>query len=218
MEQLVLEYTRRTPKGTCAAQRLRREGRVPGILYGHKQDAIPLSVDRDDFEHVVCEGQRALTLQDGPRSEMAFVKDLQYDALGSDIVHVDFTRVAADEKVQVSVPIELVGQPKGVIDGGVLDQVSREANIECLAIAIPEVIRVHIEDMEIDQPLHSRDLPVEEGFTVLDQPESVVAVIHPPRVEEEDEVEEDAEDLSSEPEIIGREEADDESATEDAPE
>ena len=214
MEQQVLEYTRRTPKGTGTARRLRRDGRVPGILYGHKQDPVPLSVDRDDFEHFLREGQRALTLQDGPRSEMAMVKDLQYDALGSDIVHVDFARIAADEKVQVSVPVELVGQAKGVVDGGVLDQVAREVNVECLAIAIPEVIRVPIGDLEIDQPLHVRDLPVDEGFTVLDQPEGVVAVIHPPRAEEEEEGEEVPEDLSSEPEVIRREEAGDEPAEE----
>ena len=219
MEQQVLEYTRRTPKGTCAVRRLRREGRLPGVLYGHKQDAVPLSVDQESFEQFLREGSRTLTLQDGPRSEMALVKDLQYDALGSAVVHVDFTRIAADETVQVSVPVELVGQAKGVVDGGVLDQVAREASVECLAIAIPEVIRLHIQDMEIDQALHVRDLPVDQGITLLDPPENVVVVIHPPRVEEEEEeAEEGAEDLSAEPEIIGRAEAEEDPAEEKAPE
>lgn len=204
MEQRVLDYTRRTPKGSGAARKLRREGRLPGVLYGHKQDTVPLTVDKDEFGALLHSGHRTMTLQDGPRSEMALVKAIQYDPLGSHIIHVDFTRVALDEKVQVTVPIDFAGQPKGVSEGGVLDQVAKDVNVECLATAIPESIRVNIQHLEIDQSLHFKELPAEDGITILDDPENVVAVIHPPRVVEE-EAEEEAEEAVAEPEVIGRE-------------
>lgn len=204
MEQNVLDYTRRTPKGSAGARRLRRQGRLPGVLYGHKQDAVPLDVDREQFEAIFRSGRQTVTLQDGPRSEMALVKEVQHDPLGSDIVHVDFARVALDEKVRVTVPIDFSGQPKGVSDGGVLDQVAKEVNVECLATAIPESIRVNVQHMEIDQSLHFGELTIADGIIVLDDPEGVVAVVHPPRVVEEAEAEAEGEEPVAEPEVIGR--------------
>jgi len=205
MEQIILEYTRRTPKGTAAARRLRGEGRVPGILYGHKEDPVPLSVDRDAFETVLLHGHRTLTLQDGPQSEMALVKELQYDAMGDDLIHVDFARVAEDESVEVAVSIELHGTPKGAAEGGVIDQVMRKLNVECRVVAIPDSIRVDVDHLDIDQSLHIRDMVVDPDIKVLDDPDGVVVVVHAPRVVEEEEAEEvEPEDLSAEPEVIGR--------------
>ena len=205
MEQLVLDYTRRTPKGSGAAKRLRRDGTIPGILYGHKQDPVPLSLPQEELVAALREGRQMVTLQDGPRSEMALIKDIQYDSLGSSIIHVDFSRVALDEKVAVSVSIELSGTPKGLTEGGVLDHVAKELNVECLATAIPEVIRISVAEMEIDQALHVSDLPLPDGVVATDDAESVVVVLHPPRVEEEEEEEEaEAAEESDEPEVIGR--------------
>jgi len=217
MEQVILEYTRRTPKGTAAASRLRGEGRVPGILYGHKLDPVPLSVDKDALESFLQQGHRILTLQDGPQSEMALLKALQYDAMGDDLIHADFARVAEDERVEVAVPILLHGTPKGAAEGGVLDHVARELHIECSVVAIPESFRIDVDDLEIEQSLHVSDLAIDPGIKVLDDLEGVVVVMHPPRVVEETEAEEeDLADLSTEPEIIGRKpEEEDEEAPEE---
>lgn len=219
MEQIILEYTRRTPKGTAAASRLRGEGRVPGILYGHKLDPVPLSVDKEALESFLQHGYRTLTLQDGPQSEMALLKALQYDAMGDDLIHADFARVAEDERVQVAVPILLHGTPKGAAEGGVLDHVARELHIECRVVAIPESIRIDVDDLEIEQSLHISDLVTDPDIKILDDPEGVVVVLHPPRVVEVEETEEaELEDLSAEPEIIGRkpEEEDEEEPEEGA--
>ena len=205
MEKYVLEYVRRTPKGTGAARRLRREGRVPGILYGHNQDTVPLALDVDSFQAFLRSGNRAVTLRDGPRAEMALVKDVQHDALGSEVVHVDFARVDSDERVQVSVPVELHGTPKGAAEGGVVDQVQHELNIECLVFAIPESIRAEIAGLDIEESLNVRDLAPPEGVALLDDPDTVVVVVHAPRVEEEAEEEAEGAEAAAEPEVIGRE-------------
>ncbi len=207
MEQYVLEYTRRTPKGTGGARQLRRDGILPGILYGHGEDPVPLAIKSDDLMAFLREGQMTLTLQDGPRSELALVKEVQYDALGSDVIHVDFARVDADERVQVAVPIATHGTAKGAQEGGMVDQILHELNVECRALAIPESIRAEITELDIDQSLTVADLEVPEDVTVLDDLEATVIVVHPPRAEEgEAEAEEIAED-GSEPEVIGREDA-----------
>ncbi len=205
METYTLEYVRRTPQGTRAARRLRREGMLPGVLYGHRKDVVPLAVKADQFEAFLRSGQRMVTLQDGPVSEMALVKEVQHDALGTDIVHVDFARVDPDERVEVTVPVELHGEAKGAKEGGMVDQVLHELKIECRALAIPETFRVDVTELEIEQSLHVRDIEPPEGVKLLDDPDSVIVVVHPPRAAETPEEEAEAGEETAEPEVIGRE-------------
>jgi large subunit ribosomal protein L25 len=136
--------------------------------------------------------------------EKALIRDLQWDHMGHDILHVDFARVAADERITVDVRLELKGTAPGVTAGGVLDQPLHNLEVECLAIAIPESIRVNVGELQIDQSIKVRDLVLPAGVTTNIDPEAVVVIVHPPRLEEEAAPAAPTEGEQAEPEVIGR--------------
>ena len=140
---------------------------------------------------------------DTGKVEKALIRDLQWDPLGHDILHVDFARVAADERITVDVRLELKGTAPGVTAGGNLDQPLHNLEVECLAIAIPESIRVNVSELQIDSVLKVRDLVLPPGVTTKIDPDTVVVIVHPPIVEEEA-APAAAEAEQAEPEVIGR--------------
>ena len=147
------------------------------------------------------------------KSEKVLVKEVQYDHLGLEILHVDFARVSLDEKVEVTVPLELKGEPKGEAEGAVLQQIISELEIECLVTDIPEVIRHNVSDMEKDSVLHIKDLKLPPGVRVLQDEDLIVATV---KEIAEAEPTEAAEGTTAEPEVIGRKAED--AAGEDAAE
>jgi large subunit ribosomal protein L25 len=130
---------------------------------------------------------------------------VQWDHLGKDLLHVDFARVAADERIVLTVPIELRGTAPGVTAGGVLDQPIHTLSIECLAISIPDTIRVNIGELQIGSAIHVRDLALPAGVKAMSDPEAIVVQVKQPVAEEEAPVAAEAAE-AAEPEVIGAKE------------
>jgi large subunit ribosomal protein L25 len=204
MERTTLQAEKREELGTRAAQRMRSAGRVPVVLYGHQRDTVHLSVDLKELEHLLHSGTRMVELDIGGTTEPALMKDLQYDAMGDEILHLDLARVSMDEKVQVTVPVELHGTPKGVLSGGTLDFVLQDIEVECLASDIPEHIVLEVAGLDIGDVVHVRELPAPEGVEFTIDGDAPVVTIHAPVTIEVEEEEVAPVDMQAEPEVIGR--------------
>jgi large subunit ribosomal protein L25 len=170
----------RTTTGSRAAKKVRKLGLIPGVIYGHKEAVVPVSVPAKELHHaIVVQHARTLEIGLNGKNETVLIRELQWDHLGKEMVHVDFWRISKDEKVKVVVPVELRGTPK-TTGGGVLDQPFHALHIECLATAIPESIRIEITGLLLGSPVHVRDLKLPEGVKVLESPESVVVQLKLP--------------------------------------
>lgn len=193
----------RKAAGSRAAARLRRAGKLPAIVYGHKQDPEPVALDRHAVELQLKHGAHLVTLDLGGKTQPCLFKDAQYDHLGMSLMHLDLARVDLTERVTVRVPLELRGTPKGVADGGVLRQELMELEVECLVTSIPDVIKVNVNDLALDQVLHVSELTLDEGISAITDAESVVATVRPPLVQAEPVPGAPAEG-AAEPEVIAK--------------
>src|SRR3954452_716725 len=133
----------RAELGSRANKRLRDRGLVPGVVYGHKEAVVPVTLPRKELVGHLNHGAHVFDLAFDGRSEKVLVKEVQYDHLGIEVIHVDFARVSLDERVEVTVPIELKGEPN-TDEGGVVTQVINELEVECLVTDIPDKIVVNI--------------------------------------------------------------------------
>src|SRR5207302_8228485 len=122
----------RSELGSRANKRLRDGGLVPGVIYGHKEAVVPVTLPKKELVNHINKGAHLFDLSVDGKSEKVLVKEVQYDHLGIEVLHVDFARVSLDEKVEITVPLELKGTPKGEADGGVLQQVISQLEVECL--------------------------------------------------------------------------------------
>jgi large subunit ribosomal protein L25 len=172
----------RKAAGSRAAERLRRSGKLPGIVYGHKQDPVPVVLDRHTLQMHLDHGAHLLQLDMGGKSQPCLVKDAQYDHLGATLVHLDLARVDLSERVKVHVPIELRGIPKGIAEGGVLNPGLSDLEIECVVASIPEKIRVDVSHLALNTVMYVKDLKLAGGVTAVTDGESVVATVKPPHV------------------------------------
>jgi len=198
-----LKVIGRDKLGTRAARRLREQDLVPGIIYGHGQPTEPVCVPRHDIELAIQHGERLISADLDNKEANFLIKDVQYDYLGHSILHVDLTRVRLDERVQVTVPIELRGTPVGVdAEDGVLAKLLQELKLECLVTSIPEEIRASVAQLHVNESLRVSDLELPEGVKVLDDPDMVVASV---TIVAEEEVVPAAEapEAGAEPEVIG---------------
>ncbi len=196
----VLKATNRDDLGTRKSRRLRKAGKIPAIIYGHKKDAVAVTLEKHDIELVVLHGQRMIEIDLDGRTENVLLKDVQYDTFGQHVLHVDLTRVNLDERVQVTVPIVLRGTPAGAKEDGVLNQITSELSIECVVTSIPEDIRASVAELNVGDSLLVKDLSLPEGATVLDDPETTVCTVTI-IAEEVEEVE--VAEGAAEPEVIG---------------
>src|SRR6476659_2447129 len=130
--------------GSRANKRLRDSGFIPGVIYGHKEAVVPVTLPKKETVNHLEHGAHVFNLALDGKSETVLVKEVQYDHLGIEVIHVDFARVSLDEKVEVTVPLALKGDPKGEADGGVLQQILAELEIECLVTEIPDAIRHNV--------------------------------------------------------------------------
>ena len=198
----------RSELGTRANRRLRDSGLLPGVIYGHKEAVVPVTLPRKQVVEHLNHGAHLFDLSLDGKSEKVLVKEVQYDHLGIEVIHVDFARVSLDEKVKVTVPVELKGTPKGEADGGVLQQIINELEVECLVTEIPEAIRHNVNEMALNDVVHIKDLKLPQGVKVLQDGDLIVATVKeilevvPAAVEEG----------AAEPEVIGRKPAEGEEA------
>jgi large subunit ribosomal protein L25 len=176
-EAVTLKTEPRKGKGTRDAVRQRKTGRIPAIVYGHKETPASVTVSRDELATALRQHARTVQLQVDGKSETALIQQVQHDHLGSTILHVDFRRVSADERVRTMVEIELRGNAPGATGGGVLDQPLHKIHIECPAMAIPESIRVKIDSLLLGQAIHVKELELPPGVKALDDPDLVVVQV-----------------------------------------
>jgi large subunit ribosomal protein L25 len=182
-ETAKLKTEPRTGSGSRHAGKLRKTGRLPAIVYGHKEANVAVSVSYDELDRLIrVQHARVLELEVGGKTETVLVRDLQWDHLGRFMLHVDFARVSASDRVKVTVPVELRNSPKAT-GGGVLDQPLHTLHVECSPTAIPESIRIDITNLTLGAPIHVRELPLPEGVTVLEAPEAVVVQLKLPGAE-----------------------------------
>jgi large subunit ribosomal protein L25 len=203
MEIVEIQAESRPAAGRRVCRRLRREGKLPAVLYGRGEDNVMLTLDQLEMEHLISSHTFVARVSWDGRSEDVQIKDFQYDALGDHLLHVDFVRISLTEKLTVAVPIETEGDPVGVEAGGVLTQELYELEIECLPTNIPDQLVIQIGHLEINDTARVEEIELPEGVTTEVDPDTVVVVVAPP-VEEEEE-EEMPEDILAEPELIGRE-------------
>jgi len=190
---------RRGVTGTAAVKALRCRGQVPAVIYGHGGDSIPLSVDEGALTTVLQSGAHVVTIELEGAEQQALIKEVQYDAFGQKLLHVAFARVTLDERIVLELPIELHGDAKGALQGGVLEQPLHLVEVECLAANVPDNIRVEVAEMDIGDSVHVRDLTLPPGVKALENPDEVVVIIHPPRKVEEVAA---PEEVPAEPEVI----------------
>src|SRR5918996_2095477 len=199
-ERIKLQVTERERRGSADARRLRREGFIPGVLYGNGKKPYAICIPERELRRVLtgAGGLHAILdvfLEGQKTTHASILKDYQQDPIRGHISHFDLQEVRLDQPIQASVTVQLVGEPAGAKEGGVLSQVQREINVEALPMEIPEHIDLDVSGMHIGDALRIADLPSIEGVTFLDDPEgTVLATVTPPTVVVEPEVEEELEE------------------------
>ena len=220
MATVQLNAAVRANAGKGAARVLRSQGQIPAVIYGHKREPQPLSINARDLskllEHIVAESTVIELNLDGTTSK-TLIREIQRHPFKRQILHVDFQELVAGEKVIVRIPIVLQGVPDGVrLGGGILDQTMRELEIKVDPADIPNHIETDVTALQIGGSLHVRDLTVPEGVEILDDKDDAVCVVAAPRAVIEAtpaaEVVEGAEGAVAEPEVIGKAKTDEEEA------
>jgi len=196
----VLQVEKREQMGSRATRRLRQSGLVPAVLYGHGQETESLSIPVDQVKMLLRHHSRTVELS-GAIKETAMVRDMQWDPLGIDVLHLDLMRVNLTEKVDVTVAIHVHGEAAGVREGGVLIENRHEVDIRCSAGSIPESLTVHVADLKLGETLLASDLELPEGVELVTPGDSPIVHVEEVRAEEPAE---DAGESMAEPEMIGR--------------
>lgn len=197
--EFTLNAEARDDAGRGASRRLRRQGKVPAILYGGDAKALPLTLDHNELIHnlhVEAFHSHVLTVNVGKKKEQAILKDVQHHPFKNEVLHVDLLRVKAGQKLHVTIPLHFVGADKspGVKEGGVFSRSLVEVEVVCLPKDIPEYLELDVSDLEIGDSRHLTDIKLPEGVEILalihgdvHEHDSAVAAVHHPRVTEEEE-------------------------------
>jgi len=211
---MVLKAEVREHTGSKHAAKVRDEGRIPAVIYGHKQEAVAISLDAHNFVEALHHGKRLMDVQIGRKKEKILVKDLQYDYLGRDIIHVDLVRVDITETVKVTVPIELKGTAQGTHESGIIEEHVDRLEVECKVTDIPETLVVMVTDVSVGDALHASDVELPEGVKLASSPETLVVTCH--LVAAAKTAEQAEEELPIAPEVIGEEEKTEDEETPEA--
>lgn len=194
-----MKATTRTDIGTNKVKFLRRKGLIPGIIYGHGEAPVPITINEHEVELAIQHGERMLDIDLDGQSNSVLIKDVQYDTFEHEVLHVDLMRVDMNEEVEVTVAVHLVGTPAGVQKGGVLQQLVPEVTIAVPAKNIPEEIRLLITGLELDGRLLLSDLELPEGAKLVDSADAILCTC----AELAEEIEVVEGEGSDEPEVIG---------------
>ena len=216
-QQANLQAASRTATGKGAARSLRRDGKVPGVIYGHGREAEAVTIDKSALNKMLFGISAGTTILDvavdGRAPVKALIREIQRDSLRpAEIIHLDLYEVRSDEEITLAVPIRLIGIPDGVRNfGGVLDHVLRELEVEVLPSNIPDHVDLDVTTLTIGHSLFVRDVKVENA-RVLNDPDTPICTVVAPRTEEAPAVVEEV--VTTEPELIRKPKAEDEDETE----
>lgn len=207
MEEILVKAERRKGRGKSLARKLRKEGKIPAILYGKDTEPLSITVYLKEWERLSRHRRRNMILKmelqnnGDVESRPVMVKDIQREFLSDNVLHIDFLQVSMERTVQVEIPIHLVGQAKGVIDSGIIEQHLRTIMVECLPAQIPEKIDVDVSDLGIGDSFHVHQISI-PGIKLLEGLDVAIVTVIPPAAEEKPVVEEEI----AEPEKVEKEE------------
>jgi len=205
MAEVTLEVSKRDQTGKEIAKKLRRDGKVPAVVYGGHRDPVAITVDRKSVSELIQKSEHGirsvflLKMAGTDQQRHAMIKEVTIDPMTRKMTHIDFVRVIMDEKVKVTVPVHLNGTAIGVKEGGLLDWQVRELHVECLPNAIPDSIEVDVAPLGGHDYLRVKDLTAPEGVRIMDDPERVVVGVTHAKVEA---APEGTEGAAAEPEVI----------------
>jgi len=208
MAEVTLEVERREATGKEVAKKLRREGRVPAVVYGAHREPVAITVDRKSVSELIQKSDHGvrsvflLKMKGTDQQRHAMIKDITIDPISRKMMHIDFVRVLMDEKVRLTVPVHLNGTAIGVKEGGLLDFQIRDLHVECLPNAIPDSIEVDVSPLGSHDYYRVKDLTVPEGVKVLDDPERVVVGVTHAKAEVTEAAAEGEVAAPAEPEVI----------------
>ncbi len=219
MDRVDIVVKRRDVTGTRAAKRLRREGFIPGVLYGHGRDAVLISVEPHVLRQALSTeaGTHAVldvTVEGQKRSHKAIVKELELDRVKHTVIHVDLQEIRLDETIESLVTVRFEGESAGVKMGGMLDANRREVSVKGKVTDIPEHLVLDISALEVGDTATVADLQVPDGVEVMDEPDEVLCSVLAPRKAEAEagEAEEGVEAAPAQPEVVGKAEKEEEAA------
>jgi large subunit ribosomal protein L25 len=197
----VLQLQPRSAEGSRSARRMRREGLVPGVIYGGGEDPQPFAVDARVLRSTLAHAAQVIEVAIDGASTNVLIKDVQRHPVRGQAIHVDLLRVRMDQTIHATVPIEFFGaeEAPGVVEGGIFNQELREVNIEALPGDIPDSIQYDVSGLELNATVALDVLVAPQGVTLLDDPETVIATITPPTLEPVEE------EIETETEVVGEE-------------
>lgn len=201
MSSETIEVKKREGVGSAASRRLRQQGHVPANLYGHGEENVNLTVKADAINRVIQHGTKLLSLT-GDIKDTALLREVQWDAFGIDVLHVDFTRVSQSESVEVSLPVEMHGEAPGLSQGGQLNFALHELTIKCPASSIPDHLEANVGSLNIGEAVHASDIALPDGAEMVNAANDVVIQINKPSGAAASE--EAADELGAEPEVISK--------------
>ena len=215
----VIEAQTRIPAGKNANRRIRKSGKIPGVIYGPGKDPLVVTVNPSEVKAILHSESGRNTIfavnVDGAAQNNAMIKDYQLDPIKGNLIHTDFLEIAMDRLLTLTVNIELIGEPEGVkLDGGTMDFVTRSIEVECLPADIPESIKVDVHHLKINDYIRVKNLQTDAKVKILSEPDIVIVTIVPP-IKEEAAVEAAAAE-TAEPEVIKKGKTAEEGAEEES--
>ena len=188
MDTLEIQVEARDKQRKRDARRLLRDGKIPAILYGPKMTTVTLALDKKEFSRRVAglQGSHLVRLKSASATlaeKVALVKDMQFHPISGEVIHADFYEVDLSAKIQVHVPLHFVGKAVGIVNGGVLQPILREIEVECLPLDIPEFFNVDVTALDIGDSVHIEDLQMPDGVVSVAEDNLALVAVVPPTVE-----------------------------------
>ena len=188
MDTLEIQVEARDKQRKRDARRLLRDGKIPAILYGPKMTSVTLALDKKEFSRRVAglQGSHLVRLKSASATlaeKVALVKDMQFHPISGDVIHADFYEVDLSAKIQVHVPLHFVGKAVGIVNGGILQPILREIEVECLPLDIPEFFNVDVTALDIGDSVHIEELQMPEGVVSVAEDNLALVAVVPPTVE-----------------------------------
>lgn len=205
MEKVVIEAQKRSKIDKSSRSALRKEGKVPAIFYSKHHEPLPVQFAERAIHPLVFTSKTSLiTLNVEGHEELdCIIKDVQFDPVTEKIVHIDLLGLKKGEKIQIEVPVQLIGNPIGIKEGGILQHTLHKLQIDCLPINIPEHLEINVAELKLGQAIHVADVKF-DNFDILNSPESIIAAVTHPKVEKEATPSEGETAEAAEPEVIAK--------------
>ncbi len=205
MEKVVIEAQKRVKIDKASRSALRKEGKVPAIFYSKHHEPMPVQFsERSIHPYVFTAKTSLITLNVEGHEELdCIIKDVQFDPVSEKIVHIDLLGLKKGEKIQIDVPVQLVGNAIGIKEGGILQHTLHKVQIECLPVDIPEHLEIDVTDLKLGHAIHAGDLKF-DNFILLNSPEAIIAAVTHPKIEKEETPAAGETPEAVEPEVISK--------------